>query len=157
MQVSLEPDAAEERDRSNPGSQGAAREEPIPPQSQLGAPVSGEVDYLTGIANRAHFANVLERRLEDMRKGTTGGVCALYLDLDRFKQVNDTLGHGVGDDLLKLVSTRLRGEISKDDTLARLGGDEFAMILTELSEREELSHLAQRLIDLVQRTYLIEG
>ena len=157
MQGSSRSGAVEEQRKFTPTAQGADVSDLVAPVGQAAIPASGERDYLTGIANRAHFAKVLERRLREMENGTEGGVCVVYLDLDRFKQVNDTLGHAVGDDLLKLVSTRLEGEISSKDTLARLGGDEFAMVLTQLSEREELSHFAQRLIDLVQRTYLIEG
>ena len=118
---------------------------------------AGDVDYLTGLTSRACFEAELSRSLEDLSRGYLQGTCVLFLDLDRFKRVNDTLGHAVGDDLLRLVSDRLRGELDPEDVLARLGGDEFAILLANAPEPAVLAQLAQRLIDLVQRTYLIDG
>lgn len=118
---------------------------------------AGEVDFLTGLASRARFEQELDRSLAEIAAGQLQGTCVLFLDLDRFKRVNDTLGHAVGDDLLRLVSDRLRGELDPEDVLARLGGDEFAILLANAPDPSALAHLSQRLIDLVQRTYLIEG
>ncbi len=115
------------------------------------------MDFLTGLASRARFEDELHRSLEEIAAGTRQGTGVLFLDLDRFKRVNDTLGHAVGDDLLRLVSDRLRGELHPDDVLARLGGDEFAILLANAPDPVALAQLSQRLIDLVQRTYLIEG
>src|SRR5579875_1138217 len=120
-------------------------------------PASGAVDYLTGLASRQRFEEELRRALGDVQTGRYQNACVLFLDLDRFKRVNDTLGHAVGDDLLRLVSDRLRGELDPEDVLARLGGDEFAILLSPAPDRSSLEQLSQRLIDLVQRTYLIEG
>ena len=80
----------------------------------------------------------------------------LFLDLDRFKSVNDTLGHPIGDALLCKVAERLQSCIPENGALARLGGDEFAMVLTDL-ERDQTAVLAGKIIELIQRTYLIEG
>ena len=120
-------------------------------------PVPGAVDYLTGLASRERFEEELRRSLEEVQTGRHQNACVFFLDLDRFKRVNDTLGHAVGDDLLRLVSDRLRGELDPEDVLARLGGDEFAILLAPAPDRNSLEQLSQRLIDLVQRTYLIEG
>lgn len=118
---------------------------------------AADVDFLTGLTNRARFEDELNRNLEEVSKGHLQGTCVLFLDLDRFKRVNDTLGHAVGDDLLRLVSDRLRGELDPEDVLARLGGDEFAILLANAPDLVALAQLSQRLIDLVQRTYLIDG
>jgi diguanylate cyclase (GGDEF)-like protein len=85
-------------------------------------------DDLTGLPNRAGFADALRSGIEDA--GRSAGTCALLLlDLDRFKEVNDTLGHPAGDQLLITFADRLRGSVRPTDTVARLGGDEFAVIL----------------------------
>ena len=120
-------------------------------------PVIGALDYLTGLANRERFEGYLRRTLEDVHSGRQRDACVLFLDLDRFKRVNDTLGHAVGDDLLRLVSERLRTELNPEDLLARLGGDEFAILLSSAPDLTSIEQLALRLVDLLQRTYLIEG
>ncbi len=110
-------------------------------------------DHLTGVANRRYY----ERRLDDaLRASKAAGeiTTVLLLDLDRFKAVNDSLGHAVGDALLRLVSQRMMSVLRDGDTLARMGGDEFGIILGPASDA---SQLAARLVDLVQRTYLVEG
>jgi diguanylate cyclase (GGDEF)-like protein len=112
-------------------------------------------DPLTGLPNRLHFRERLAGAAAHMR--TTGTPAALlYLDLDRFKQVNDTLGHPVGDALLVKVAERMRAALRGDDVVGRLGGDEFA-VLTQAVDAEALATLGKRLIDLVSRPYLVEG
>ena len=113
-------------------------------------------DSLTGLANR----NVMQRALEDAlwsalkRKHR----CALFLlDLDRFKAVNDTMGHPAGDTLLRLVALRLKDVIGEHGQVGRLGGDEFQVVFPEFSSKEELSELAQAIIDSVSRPYFIDG
>ena len=113
-------------------------------------------DPLTGLANRAAFGDRLAERLA--RASRTGiSVALLYVDLDRFKAVNDTLGHPVGDALLGKVAGRLQSAASHADLIARLGGDEFAIVLDDLPSSESATTLAQRLVDLVGRTYVIDG
>ena len=113
-------------------------------------------DVLTGIANRLLFDQHLGDRLEELASGQVQRVTVLFLDLDRFKAVNDTLGHPVGDVLLCKVTERLQTLVPESGVLARLGGDEFAVVLTGL-DREQTAALAAKMIELVQRTYLIEG
>ena len=114
-------------------------------------------DLLTGLANRALFAERLEdaaRRL--VRYGTTFTV--LMLDLDRFKQVNDTLGHPAGDRLLVEVAQRLKSSLRDTDVLARLGGDEFAIIQeNEKSQDEGAIALALRIIGLIEQPFDLDG
>ena len=114
-------------------------------------------DALTGVGSRCFFQNQLLTKLSELATGTVESAAVILLDLDRFKMVNDTLGHSVGDDLLRLVSQRIRTEIAGNGVLARMGGDEFALLLAPSPPQQELDRLLSRLIDLVQRTYLIDG
>lgn len=100
-------------------------------------------DELTKLANRRQFTEHLGREL---KQHPDGGVTVLFLDLDRFKCVNDTLGHGAGDTLLTVVADRLRAELRGDDTVARLGGDEFAVLLgAPALDRDQLDVVTARL------------
>lgn len=114
-------------------------------------------DKLTGAANRALFEHKLDLALGRLNNGSDENVTVLFLDLDRFKAVNDTLGHAAGDTLLALVSERLRTGLRESDTLARLGGDEFAILLHDGIDEQRITELASRLIDLVRRPYLVGG
>ncbi len=114
-------------------------------------------DALTGIGNRTLFERTLDSTMSSINQGKLEKAFILFLDLDRFKIVNDTLGHAAGDHLLRLVSERLQSALRPSDTLARMGGDEFAILLESPIDREGAAKLATRIIDLIQRTYLIEG
>jgi diguanylate cyclase (GGDEF)-like protein len=97
----------------------------------------------------------LEQAITRVKRGET--VALHYIDLDHFKAVNDTLGHLVGDELLKAVADRLRGCVREIDTVARLGGDEFAVIEMAVAQPNDAALLAQRLKDAVKEPYVIEG
>jgi diguanylate cyclase (GGDEF)-like protein len=114
-------------------------------------------DSLTGLPNRALMRRTLDEALQN-QKPTTAGGCALFLiDLDRFKNVNDTLGHPIGDALLKQVAQRLTNVIGEKGQIGRLGGDEFEAVLPTLSDASSLAALAERLIQQVSMPYSIEG
>ncbi len=125
-------------------------------QERLGG--AGFLDPLTGLCNRAVFVEGLGRRLEEFKKRPAGSrFAALYLDLDRFKVVNDSLGHLVGDELLTAVSRRLEACLRKGDALARLGGDEFAILLNELGDEEQANAIAFRIQDALNAPFSIGG
>ena len=104
------------------------------------------LDPLTGLANRALFMDRLELALRrrDLTDGTMAGV--LFIDLDRFKVVNDTLGHAAGDQLLIAVADRLRDVVRVEDTIARLGGDEFAIVCDRMADPVAATRIAQRIL-----------
>jgi len=113
-------------------------------------------DSLTGLANR----EMLRRALDDALVGAVRRKrrCSVFLlDLDRFKAVNDTLGHPAGDTLLRLVSLRLTDQVGDMGQVGRLGGDEFQVVLPATSDKDELSKLAQGIIDSLSRPYTING
>ena len=112
-------------------------------------------DSLTGLPNRNLFQRELDRGLR--RTLRSGKLAVLCLDLDRFKWVNDTLGHSAGDDLLKQVAQRLKSCVRETDLVARLGGDEFAIILDDPVDENGVTVLCQRMIELVSQTYELEG
>lgn len=108
-------------------------------------------DALTGLPNRALFEDRLSTALALARRG--GFMALHYLDLDRFKPVNDRLGHQAGDELLGQVARRLSHSLRENDTLARLGGDEFAIVQTGIERPEDAFALAARLCDLMERPF----
>jgi diguanylate cyclase (GGDEF)-like protein len=112
-------------------------------------------DALTGLPNRALFHERLEEALARTRCGEPFAL--LYLDLDRFKAVNDTLGHPVGDALLQAAAKRLSAELRETDTLARLGGDEFAVLLANINQAKSVAAFAQRLIRTTCEAYHVAG
>jgi diguanylate cyclase (GGDEF)-like protein/PAS domain S-box-containing protein len=116
------------------------------------------VDPLTGLCNRAVFVERLGRRLEEFRRRPLAGRFAvLYLDLDRFKIVNDSLGHLIGDELLVAVSRRLEACLRQGDALARLGGDEFAILLNGLSDEQQANAIAFRIQESLSGPFSIGG
>jgi diguanylate cyclase (GGDEF)-like protein len=113
-------------------------------------------DVLTGLANRARFNRELEAALAGS-PGDASSIALLALDLDRFKQVNDTLGHEAGDQLLQEVGRRLTPLIKPRDTVARLGGDEFAIIQRGIHRPEEANALSSRIISELSQPFVLAG
>ncbi len=113
-------------------------------------------DTLTDLPNRFLFQDRLEHAVEQARRRGSG-VAIMYVDLDRFKVVNDTLGHTIGDHLLQVVAARLRDVLRGDDTIARLGGDEFAVILPECTRGEDAGIVARKLIGAVRDPIRVDG
>jgi diguanylate cyclase (GGDEF)-like protein len=113
-------------------------------------------DPLTGLANRRLLAERMTMALVHARRDNSA-MAVVYLDLDGFKQINDTLGHGVGDILLKMVAGRLLAMVREEDTVARLGGDEFILALWHVSGADYAATVALRVIEAVSQPYVIEG
>jgi diguanylate cyclase (GGDEF)-like protein len=112
-------------------------------------------DALTGLSNRFEFKQRLEQCLAEVRQ-RTGKFAVLYVDLDHFKSVNDTLGHTAGDKLLQEVAGRLQAAVRQGDTVARLGGDEFAIIQRVSYVPGGAKRLAERLIESVGEPYAVD-
>ncbi len=111
-------------------------------------------DTLTGLPNRVHMGELMRAALAAAGQKP----CAvLFVDIDGFKQVNDTLGHQVGDALLRAVADKLRHEVRDTDLLARFGGDEFAILQTPMGGRDDAAAFAQRLVDGIAGSYDIDG
>lgn len=116
---------------------------------------SAHHDTLTDLANRKQFGEQLDQAFKRVSRGEHFAV--LYLDLDKFKLINDTLGHLSGDDLLKAVAARLRGCVRDIDTLARLGGDEFGIIQAAVERPSDAARLAERIQEAINEPYDIAG
>jgi diguanylate cyclase (GGDEF)-like protein/PAS domain S-box-containing protein len=113
-------------------------------------------DPLTGLLNRQQFHNRLTETLSASRRHDTK-LALMYLDLDRFKLINDTLGHRIGDLLLEAVGERLKSSIRNNDILARLGGDEFIVLLSDIEHIDDVARIAQKTIELLMQPFAIEG
>jgi len=113
-------------------------------------------DALTGLPNRRLLQDRVEQELERAKRvGQDSAI--FFIDLDRFKGVNDTLGHAAGDELICQVAYRLRDTVRRQDTVARLGGDEFAILLPGLSELSDIEPLAERMLSDLHQPYLVGG
>jgi diguanylate cyclase (GGDEF)-like protein len=112
-------------------------------------------DALTGLPNRKWFRERAEQAVEGGQRGATGAI--VLIDLDRFKDVNDTLGHHAGDELLRIVAQRLPAHLRTDDTVARLGGDEFGLILPGISEVTRVRELLERVRDELAAQIVLDG
>ncbi len=113
-------------------------------------------DVLTKLPNRKLFTDRLTQSLSRARRSGKP-VAVMFVDLDHFKSINDTLGHEAGDELLLEMAIRLRANVREDDTVARLGGDEFTIILAELRQAEDAVNVAEKIIKAVQEPLTIEG
>ncbi len=112
-------------------------------------------DSLTGLPNRLLFEDRMEQAM--VRSGRSGRPCALmFVDLDKFKPVNDTFGHRVGDELLKAVAGRLSNCVRKEDTVARAGGDEFIIALSELTKGEDAAVIGGKILQQLSQPFTVE-
>lgn len=144
-------------------------EEPLPYEEELikvGAKLAGiaverilteqHLDYmahydaLTQLPNRILLQDRLER-MAAMARRNKEMVAMMFIDLDRFKKINDTLGHALGDELLKKIATRLKRCVREEDTIARLGGDEFVAVLAQIKQTEDVAHIAQKILHAVEQ------
>ncbi len=114
-------------------------------------------DALTGLPNRSLYLDRLNVALRQFRRDGRKAFAVLFLDLDRFKTINDSLGHTVGDKLLVGISRRLERYLRPGDTLARLGGDEFAILLNGIDGVSDVTHVAGRIHELLEREFKIAG
>ncbi len=138
------------------GYRGSAKDISSTIEERRDAERLSQFDSLTGLANRHRMTKRLEKTLESYRNSKRS--CALMmLDLDRFKNVNDTLGHPAGDELLRQVAARLKTIIDKKGEIGRIGGDEFQILLPDIDDRGVLGDLGQRLIQMVSQPYSIDG
>lgn len=113
-------------------------------------------DFLTGLPNRMTFSDRLEQTVKQAdRKGHQAGL--MFLDLDRFKEINDTMGHDSGDALLQSVARWLRNCVRESDTVARIGGDEFAVILANICEPQDAVNTAERILAAFVEPVMHEG
>lgn len=113
-------------------------------------------DVLTGLPNRRLLQDKLDTHIDDANRNRRA-FAVMFMDLDGFKKVNDTIGHEAGDDLLRSVAQRLRTTIRASDTVARIGGDEFIVVVPELNEANTAAQIATTLVEAVSRPYLIKG
>jgi diguanylate cyclase (GGDEF)-like protein/PAS domain S-box-containing protein len=123
-------------------------------------------DKLTGLANRALFMDRLEKAVTRVQRGEQARFAAMFLDFDRFKLINDTLGHDAGDELLRQIAQRLRRELRASDALtldessnvvSRFGGDEFLLLINDLKAPSDAARIAERLLNALAPAYDIQG
>jgi diguanylate cyclase (GGDEF)-like protein/PAS domain S-box-containing protein len=113
-------------------------------------------DFLTGLPNRRIFLELLRYGLEEAYRNRKK-MALLFLDLDRFKGVNDTLGHEAGDELLKEVAERLKSTLRKADAVARIGGDEFSILLAGIESQEDITEIVRKILVSLRDTCVIAG
>lgn len=113
-------------------------------------------DLLTGLPNRVMLMSHLSRSMANARRNALRGA-VLLLDLDRFKNVNDSLGHAAGDQLLRAMAERLRQRLRESDMVARLGGDEFVVVLDNVSDPQEAGVVAHQIIDVLSRSFTLRS
>ncbi|MCR9256448.1 MAG: EAL domain-containing protein [Alphaproteobacteria bacterium] len=114
-------------------------------------------DALTGLANRGLFHERIDQALNRLKRGAGRPFAVLYIDLDRFKVVNESMGHGRGDELLIAVARRFEGLLDDVDTVARLGGDEFGMLLESVDDQESAEAFGRRLQEALKEPFVLNG
>ena len=114
-------------------------------------------DPLTGLPNRSYFLQRLEQSIQLTQRNSDHQYAVLFIDLDNFKPVNDTLGHEIGDQLLAKVASRIKLLLRKSDLVARLGGDEFAVLLDDITDRSQVTTATRRIQSRITQPFVIEG
>lgn len=149
-------DASQPGDPERTGTYGVARD--ITDRKRADELIAYQAfhDILTDLPNRMLFKDRLGLAVLQARRNQ-GALGLMFIDLDRFKLINDTLGHGVGDKLLQEVALRLKACLRRCDTLARLGGDEFTAILPDLGSREDAARIAEKFLAALQPVFQIDG
>ena len=146
-----------ERTRTNfAGTYGTARDISERKQAQEVINFQAYHDLLTHLPNRALLKDRLDLAITQARRNKRK-LAAMFLDLDRFKLVNDTLGHSMGDRLLKAVANRLQSCLRSGDTLSRFGGDEFTLLLPEVRTRDDVVVIAEKILDRLNEPFVIDG
>lgn len=115
-----------------------------------------EHDQLTGLPNRAQFMDCLQSAVQRAQKGSLQ-LAVLYLDLNNFKQINDSFGHATGDQLLREMAQRLRQCVRVSDNIGRLGGDEFAVLLDSIGKKEDAALVAEKILVTLSSPYTLDG
>src|SRR5258706_5659738 len=118
--------------------------------------ILAQQDPLTGLGNRRLLTKRISAALANARRNKNA-MAVVYLDLDGFKQINDTAGHSVGDSLLRIVARRLESVVREEDTVARVGGDEFMIALWQVADAGDVATVAAKLIDIVSQPYTVEN
>lgn len=113
-------------------------------------------DPLTGLANRRLFKNRLEKSVKSVMRSSSS-MALMFLDMDQFKRINDTLGHDAGDILLKEVATRLNATVRENDTVSRIGGDEFTILLTDVRQTADVRVVAEKILHSLAKPIRIKG
>jgi diguanylate cyclase (GGDEF)-like protein/PAS domain S-box-containing protein len=138
------------------GSYGVAKDVTERRQAEETVHFQAYHDLLTGLPNRALFRDHLALMLAQGKRSPQP-LAVLSLDLDRFKVINDSLGHSIGDELLLVVGTRLRQCLREGDTLARLGGDEFAVLLPGCASRNDVDHICRKIVEVLATPAYVKG
>jgi diguanylate cyclase (GGDEF)-like protein len=118
--------------------------------------ILAQQDPLTGLGNRRLLTKRISAAMANARR-TKSAMAVVYLDLDGFKQINDSAGHGVGDALLRLVARRLESVVREEDTVARVGGDEFMIALWHVANARDVTTVAAKVVEIISEPYIIEG
>jgi diguanylate cyclase (GGDEF)-like protein/PAS domain S-box-containing protein len=138
------------------GYRGTSRDISLRKQAQARIRFLATHDELTGLPNRAMFSELLGHVLQTARR-SSGRLAVLFIDLDRFKFINDNLGHDAGDTLLREVALRLKSCLRSSDVVARLGGDEFVVLLPDLHEGEQANTVARKVLSAVIKPVVLDG
>jgi diguanylate cyclase (GGDEF)-like protein len=138
------------------GYRGVARDVTVEVQAQERVHYLATHDGLTGLPNRAHFSQLLNRQIQSARR-YEGKFALMFIDLDRFKAINDTFGHEAGDILLVEMASRFAGSVRASDVVARLGGDEFVVLVQEVGDIEQVNAVARKVLSAAVKPVLIAG